>query len=463
MLIDNKCFDKIDKCTFISMIDVIDIGIHIVDSEGKTLFYNKAAESIDGLSKDVLMSKSMYELVNEGIFSSSVALEAIKERKTIKTIQRVNGRLIYSIGNPIFADGLISYVVVNFRDIEVLENMSKQLIELRKENKKITERLSKFSIEYLSTDQILSRSKEMKKVVRLAEKVAGVESNVLIEGESGVGKSMLARHIHQASERKNNSFIKLDCSAIPETLIESELFGYEEGSFTGAVKGGKKGLVLAANSGTLFLDEISELPLSSQSKLLSLIQDRQIQPIGSTKKIEVDVRIISATNQDLKKLVDEGKFRGDLYYRLKVIPIKIPPLRERKGDIVPLIRLFVTRLNTYYGLKKEISPSAIKVLLNYTWPGNVRELENVMERLLVTTEEERIRLDDVLTCINIPSNLEFSKEKTHKERVIDYEIKLINEYISKFNTIRDMAKYGGIDESTLRKKMERYGIKTETE
>ena len=207
MFIENKCLDKIDKCTFISMIDVIDIGIHIVDSEGKTLFYNKAAESIDGLSKDALMSKSMYELVNEGIFSSSAALEAIKERKTIKTIQRVNGRLIYSIGNPIFAEGLLSYVVVNLRDIQVLENMSKQLIELRKENNKITERLSKFSIENLSTDQILSRSKEMKKVVKLAEKIAGVKSNVLIEGESGVGKSMLARHIHQASERKNNSFI----------------------------------------------------------------------------------------------------------------------------------------------------------------------------------------------------------------------------------------------------------------
>lgn len=461
MLGDINCFNKLDRCTFIAVIDEIDIGIHIVDKDGITICYNKAAESIDGLRKEDIIGRSMHDLVTEGVFSRSVALEAIEEGKIVKTTQRVNGRLIYSIGSPIFESGILTSVVVYSRDIEVLETMSRQLAELRKENKRIAEQLSEYSIEYLSSDQILSRSKEMKLVVKLAEKIAAVESTVLIEGESGVGKSMLARHIHQNSGRKNNPFVKLDCSSIPETLIESELFGYEEGSFTGAVKGGKKGLVLTADKGTLFLDEIGELPMASQSKLLSLLQYKQIQPVGSTEKIDVDVRIISATNQDLKKLVEGGKFREDLYYRLQVIPIEIPPLRKRKGDIVPLLRLFVTRLNSFYGLSKEISPSGIKMLLDYPWPGNVRELENAIERLMVTSEEDVIGVKDVFNCIGSSETLQVDENTSHKDKVIEYEKRLINDYGSRFKTIRDMAKYAGMDESTLRKKIERYGIRFE--
>lgn len=443
---------------FEKVMDDVEVGIHIVDKKGMTLFYNKAAEKIDGIEKQDIVGKNMRDLVEKGIFSESVALDVIEQGKPVKITQKVNNRLIYAIGKPVFESGELTKVIVYCRDIEILESMSRQLAELRKENARITRDLSKYSAEYLSSNQILNRSKEMDTILKLADKVANVDSTILIEGESGVGKSMLAKYIHENSSRRDKPFIKVDCSSIPETLIESELFGYEEGSFTGALKGGKKGLIQYAHTGTLFLDEIGELPLSSQVKLLSLIQSKQIQPIGAHENIDVDVRIISATNQNLKELIQRGKFREDLYYRLQVVPILIPPLRERNADIIPLIKLFLSRLNSYYDLNKDISPSGLRCLLDYSWPGNVRELENTIERLIVTSDSEIIDCDDVHHGLRTDGKIN-DTNLSHKENMEEYEKKLILSYASNYNTIRDMAKYANIDESTLRKKMKRYGIK----
>ncbi len=449
--------ENINPDFFIKILDDVEVGIHIVDKNGLTLFYNEAAEKIDGIRKEDILGKNMHDLVEKGIFSESVALDVIEQGKSIKITQKVNNRLIYATGKPVFESGELDKVIVYCRDIEILESMSKQLSELRKENERITRDLSKYSAEYLSSNQILNRSKEMDNILKLADKVAYVDSTILIEGESGVGKSMLAKYIHENSTRRDKPFIRVDCSSIPETLIESELFGYEEGSFTGALKGGKKGLIQYADKGTLFLDEIGELPLSSQVKLLSLIQSKQIQPIGAHENMEVDVRIISATNQNLRELIEKGKFREDLYYRLQVVPILIPPLRERNADIVPLIKLFLSRLNSYYDLNKNISPSGLRCLLEYSWPGNVRELENTIERLIVTSDSEIIDCDDVQHSLNTDGKIN-DINLSHKETMEEYEKKLIHSYASNYSTIRDMAKYAKIDESTLRKKIKRYGI-----
>ena len=321
----------------------------------------------------------------------------------------------------------------------------------------MTRELSKYKAEYLSQNQILSKTKKMNRIVELADRISGVDSTVLLEGESGVGKTMFARYIHDRSDRNNKPFIKVDCSSILETLIESELFGYEEGSFTGSIKGGKDGFVIAANRGTLFLDEIGELPLSSQVKLLSLLQDKKINPVGSTKWKDVDIRIISATNQNLEELIEKGKFREDLYYRLKVIPITIPPLRERKADIVPLIKSVVSRFNLYYDMEKTITPTGIAILLDYTWPGNVRELENVIERLMVTTKENQISEDEIKFCL-ASRNEKFKKAKSYKKKVDDFEIQLIKSYSSQADSIKEISKIANINESTLRKKIKKYGL-----
>ncbi|NLY66039.1 MAG: sigma 54-interacting transcriptional regulator [Tissierellia bacterium] len=442
------------------LINNLDAGIHIIDKDGYTLFYNSVAEKIDGIKKSDIIGKNLKDFVEKGVFSRSIGLIAIEKKEKIMMTQVVNGRLVLSAGIPIFDGGKLSKVIVIVRDIDRLEKLEQQLNVLKRENKRLAECLSSLSIKHLRNNQLIYRSKSMYNVVQLANRVAKVDSTVLIEGESGVGKGMIAKYIHENSHRSKYPFVKVECSSIPETLIESELFGYEEGAFTGALKGGKKGLAVSANKGTLFLDEIGEISLPMQVKLLSLIQDKKVQPVGSTKKESVDIRIIAATNKNLYNMVKEGKFREDLYYRLCVIPVKIPPLRQRKGDIVPLTKLFLDKLNSYYGLNKSISPKAMKVLLDYNWPGNVRELENIIERLVVTVEGDIIEEKDVLDNLNREHIVE-GKGLTFREQILNFEKKLILNYMQRSKSVKEMAKLAGINESTLRKKAKRLGIELE--
>jgi transcriptional regulator with PAS, ATPase and Fis domain len=220
--------------------------------------------------------------------------------------------------------------------------------------------------------------------------VAPVDITILISGESGVGKEVVAREIVHHSNRSKKPFVHINCGAIPENLLESELFGYEGGAFSGAIKGGKVGLFEIANHGTIFLDEVSEMPLALQVKLLSFLQDHTIRRVGSTNFIDLNVRVIAATNRNLESLVEQGLFRHDLYYRLNVVPIVIPALRQRKDDIAPLTHAFLKKFNKKYSLNKKIDLRAMRVLENYEWPGNVRQLENIIERLVVMTEGSNI-------------------------------------------------------------------------
>ena len=313
---------------------------------------------------------------------------------------------------------------------------------------------------------VVAASESMRRVLDLAEAVAQTSSTVLITGESGVGKEVIARYIHNKSQRADRSFVSINSSAIPESLLESELFGYVEGAFTGAVKN-KLGLFEEANGGTLFFDEVGELPFSTQAKLLRALQEGEIRHIGSTRNIKVDVRIIAATNQNLHVLVNDGKFREDLYYRLNVIPINIPPLRERKEDIIPLINMFVDKYSIR--MKKfvrEFNSDAIYIMMQYDWPGNVRELENIIERIIAICKGENITAEDVHKVFKLDKNIggdvkikRIGKTKDTNNYKIDEGARVLNALKETNWNHQKAAERLGISRTTLWRKIKKYGLK----
>jgi transcriptional regulator with PAS, ATPase and Fis domain len=299
----------------------------------------------------------------------------------------------------------------------------------------------------------------MRAVVSLTEKLAANDSTVLILGESGVGKGVIADLIHTVSRRSDNHKVSINCGAIPELLLESELFGYVKGAFTGANREGKIGLIEAAEGGTVILDEIGELPLSLQPKLLTFLETGEISKVGSTETKKVDSRIIAVTNKHLETMVHEGKFREDLYYRLNVIPIVIPPLRERREDIVPLILLFLNKYNRKNGCDKTIAPELLEKMQTYDWPGNIRQLRNTIERLAILSADSKITISDL-------GNMELTNDTKAIAKEIDWPIDLgkitqdmeeeyIHKAMKKGGSIRETAKLLGITPSMLYRKMNR--------
>lgn len=455
-----------------AIMDVADIGIHITDGTGVTLKFNKSCELIDGTKSEDIIGKNMITLVKEGIYSESVAIECLKHKRTITKIQKVNDKYILAKGTPIFKDGKIFRSIVIAKDVTEVSNLKKTIGKIKYVNDIYEEELELLRKSQLDNRGMVNKSVKMKKIMDLATRVASVDSTILIQGESGVGKGLLAEIIVGNSPRVNKPFVKIDCGAIPENLLESELFGYKKGAFTGASNEGKIGLIELANNGTLFLDEIGDLPLSLQVKLLNVIQDKKIMPIGSNQPINVDIRIIVATNRDLKEMVKNKKFREDLYYRLNVIPITIPPLRERKEDIPDLILYLLNDYNKKFGFNKKIKPEVIRVLMKYDWPGNIRELQNIIERLIVISSDEEIEINDLkisgleflLEEINeyeVFNGLDDLKNINYKEIIENYEKEFLIKVMKKCNCTTEMANILKIDASTIRKKFKSWGIKLE--
>jgi transcriptional regulator with PAS, ATPase and Fis domain len=358
--------------------------------------------------------------------------------------------------NPILADdGVCNGFVADIQDITRIHELERQVNDLemlyRKEIGK-----SAVTEKYVFTDPNSRRLLE--KILQIAK----VDSTVLITGESGVGKEVVAEILCSQGNRASKPFMKINCGAIPETLIESELFGYEPGAFTGAGKRGKNGIIEAANHGTVFLDEISSLPIALQVKLLRVLQQQEIMRLGGVAPRKIDVRIIAATNRDLADMVRTGSFRLDLYYRLNVVPVFVPPLRDRKEDIPVLLHYFLNKYNARYNLSKSFGVSAIKQLLHYNWPGNVRELENVVERLVVTSSGDAIENLSEETLIGTripwfdPDGIDFSKN--YKDIVNNYEAVLLRKALERYGTTRKMSAALGLDQSTIVKKMLRLGI-----
>lgn len=375
------------------LLDSFNEGMYLTNADGLTIMANKAFGKMTGIDVNRLVGRYMEDIVAEGILAKTITSEVVEtgEEKTIEQFAE-NGTRVIITGKPIRDDkGKVLYVLTVVRDMAAIDNLRLEACRLRRVVKEYKEQLDvkNHGVKFVAT------SEAFKKAINLAHKVSSIDSTVLILGESGTGKEIIAREIHEFSQRSENLLIKVNCGAIPENLLESELFGYEKGAFTGASSSGYVGVFEAANKGTVFLDEIGELPLSLQVKLLGVLQEKVITRLGSTKPISVDVRIIAATNVNLEKLVQEGRFRKDLYFRLNVVQICTPTLRQRKEGIPALVDFFVTKINRQYGLNKKVHPDVISAFLEYDWPGNVRELENVVERLMVTTDNDEIVVSDL--------------------------------------------------------------------
>lgn len=377
-------------------------GIYITDGKGKTLRVNQAYERITGLRRKELLGKNMKEIVNKGFLSESITFK-IKESRIPMTIsQKINGgKEILVSGTPVFNDkGDLHRVVSNVRDMTELNNFRRQLKKSRELASQYEYELKELRASQWVRTQLIYSSKKMEETIELALRVARVDSTVLIKGESGAGKEIIANIIHKQSHRsETGSFIKINCGAIPGQLLESELFGYEEGAFTGAKRLGKPGMFELANNGTLFLDEIGDLPHELQVKLLRVLQFKEIIRVGGVKTQKINIRLITATSKNLEELLKKGEFRNDLYYRLNVVPITAPALRERPDDILPLVVFYLDQFNKKYDYSKSFSSEAIEVLTSYQWPGNVRELVNLIERLVVTTR------GDIISVADLPSSI----------------------------------------------------------
>lgn len=432
-------------------------GIHILDKDGTTLYINKACTRIEGITEDEAKHKNIRQLVEEGVYSESVTLIVLETNAPATIIQTAkNGSEILVTGTPIYKDGEIDKIIVNSRDITELNALKKE-VQLREEqSRKYEEELELYRREYMQPPLMISKNPGMQKLLKLASAVSDVDSTVLLTGESGVGKGLISRYIHSCSNRSKGPFIKIDCGTIPETLFESEIFGYEKGAFTGAEKTGKIGLLELANGGTVFLDEIGEMPLSMQPKILRAIQDRQIRRVGGEDLRNLDVRIIAATNIDIEKMVEEKLFREDLYYRLNVVPIHIPPLRERPEDILPLVNGMMETINKKYGWNKKIDVAVIKRMILYPWPGNVRELENLIERLMVSTEETTVTLEDLPVEMLQTQWQGHEEGLDYKEVMARFEYDLIKNVVKRKGSIVEAAKEIGVDVTTIRRKLKRH-------
>lgn len=451
--------EKLSDGELLPILNSIKDAVFIDSSEGYSLWCNDACRELYKVNPDEIYGVHISELEKSGVFTPSVA-KVVMEKGEEATIIHENkeGKKILSTGTPIFDEnGKLSKIVTTSRDITELTSLQNQLEFVQKTLKEIK------SMESSAMDSLVASSRSMRSVLQLVERLASVDSTVLITGESGVGKGVIARLLHEAGARKDFPFITVNCGAIPENLIESELFGYERGAFTGSRTEGKKGLFEAAQKGTIFLDEISELPLNLQVKLLQVIQDREFTRVGGVDKIPVDVRIISATNKELLQLVRAGNFREDLYYRLNVVPINVPPLRERPEDILPLIQSNLEKYNRQLGENKSMDPTALSVLLRYPWPGNVRELQNIIERLILTTKEERITEENLPVFIRTSAQqqpIQKTGELSLSEELEQAEKEILSRALAEHKSTRAIAKALKISQPTVVRKLHKYGLST---
>lgn len=420
--------------------DNVENGIYIVDGQGVTVGVNQTFERMSGISHQELVGRSLYDMVGPGnLFSGSASL-IVLERKApaTATYSTATNRKLLVKGQPIFDDrGKIRYVINTIWDLTVVHYHSRIDADTARDH-------------LLQEEDIITCSLAMTRAIDLALRVASTDSTILLGGESGVGKSLIARMIHRTSDRKEKPFLQINCGAIPESLIEAELFGYEGGSFTGADRRGRPGLFESATGGTIFLDEVSELPLHLQSKLLGVIQDKEFLRVGGRTPTRVDVRLIAASNKDLAILVNDGKFRDDLYYRLNVVPLHLPALRQRREDIPLLIRYFADRYNRKYQTYKEFAPALVDELRQRPWRGNIRELENLVERLIVTSPVDTITGSEAALVggSEIPAG-----SGSLQQRLQAHERQLLLQALQQHRTTRRVAAALGISQATAARKL----------
>jgi PAS domain S-box-containing protein len=441
-----------------SIMDVLNDGIYITDRLGQTLTVNRMYEELTGLKRADLIGRMVQDLVKEGKFDVVLNPEIVKTAMPKTVIQTTKvGKKVVLNGYPVFnAAGNVALVVTFVRDITSLSKIKEQLAY----QQELLERLSEgefFPRGERSQQRFVFASRPMQNLLGLVGSLAKTDATVLLLGETGVGKDVLARHIHEKSLRADQAFFKVDCAAIPPNLVESELFGYDPGAFSGASIKGKPGFFEIAHKGTLFLDEIAELSLGMQGKLLRILQDREILRIGSTRVKKVDVRIIAATNRNLDEAVKEGTFRRDLFYRLQVAVVQVPPLRERKEDILPLVRHFLAIFNAKYRKNLALTKETEVVLQDYSWAGNVRELENLIHGLVIMLQKEWGEATDLPP--NMLPSVRTGQDKSLYEILSDMERELLRKALATFGSVSALAKHFNVDRTTIFRKLKKHGLR----
>ncbi|ADD03040.1 PAS modulated sigma54 specific transcriptional regulator, Fis family [Thermoanaerobacter italicus Ab9] len=421
-------------------------GLIVTDENGAIMIFNKAAESITGINMDQAIGKKIQEVVQD--IKIADVLKTGKEEMNKKL--KIGTNVVLTNITPICTDQKIEGAVIVFYDFPQIEYLENEL----KRNRKLDK----------AFDIIIGNSGKLKDALTIASKAAETDSTVLIRGESGTGKELVANAIHYASKRKDKPFIRVNCAAIPVTLLESELFGHERGAFTGAVTQ-KIGKFELADGGTIFLDEIGDIPPEIQIKLLRVIQEKEFERVGGIKTIKVDVRIIAATNKDLEKAIKEGTFREDLYYRLNVIPVILPPLRERRGDIPLLVEHFIEKLNKKLNKNvKKVTKKAMQALIYYDWPGNIRELENIIERCITLSDNDYIDYKDLPHYIRNESavisddDIIYLGENNELLTMEEYERKIIKAALQRYKSFNKAGKVLGLTHKTIAAKARKFGL-----
>lgn len=457
-------------------------GIFITDKHAVPLWCNRSYEVISGLTAQQVLGIPMMDLEKQGVVSKSATLMALEQGKAVTVEQAfTTGKRAVVTSTPIYdTQDQILMVVTNVRDISELIALQETLDNQRQLSARYEREIDLIRTQLMNTPEMVAEDPATLNLLRVVGRAALLDTVVLIQGETGVGKERIASYIHERSPRARKNFIRVNCGAIPENLAESELFGYERGAFTGANREGKAGLFEVANEGTIFLDEVGELSLAIQTKLLRVLQEKELTRVGGSKPVKLDVRIIAATNRDLQKCVAEGTFREDLYYRLSVFPVHVPPLRERRLDIPKLAANVINELNHNYENKKTISAGAEAVLLQYPWPGNVRELRNVMERAFIMSDGEKILAEDLAiggerdfaqaqaepSVRDLPSDQSQRKDPTAagpvlgegslQEQVERFEASLMAQALAAEGSLRGAARRLEMDPATLLRRKKKY-------
>ncbi|SHJ78473.1 PAS domain S-box-containing protein [Dethiosulfatibacter aminovorans DSM 17477] len=457
---DNNKTDH--ECLYKKILDNSYDEIFVVDVNDIIIYVNEASVKHYGLHPDEMIGKPVSEIANKGLwYPRNIHPYTYITKKGFTVEQKtVLGKTLVTTVVPVFDEnGDVDILVQNARDKTQLVDFESELSKIRKllENNSVQDNTidNKHSEEQ---NGIITYNNKIKKILKLAQKAVSAGSTLLILGESGTGKGMLAKAVYKNSNRSDRPFITINCAAIPENLLESELFGYEEGAFSGAVKSGKKGLIELANNGVLFLDEISETSLAIQAKLLHVLQDKTYYSVGGREVKHTNAIIIAASNKDIKEQVRQGYFREDLYYRLNVVEVELPPLRERREDLRPLTYFFINKFNEKYGYKKEICKECLELFDKYEWPGNVRELENFIERLIITSEDRIIERDDLpeffMDSIN---ELKYNESLGSLEKMVeDYQKKIVLDIYRKQKSIRKTAEALGVSKSKAARLINKY-------
>ncbi|SDP76403.1 sigma-54 interaction domain-containing protein [Desulforhopalus singaporensis] len=461
-----RSYQELNK-ELVALINSSHEGLCITDAKGKILRLNPTAERLNDIRSEDVIGKNIQQLVKNGLFEDSVTAKAIEKREIVNLLRTKNGRKIIITATPVFDDDIeLIRVVVSYRDVTEIDRLQSELEKKEALKDQFQHHITEIQQEEVLSDSIVAKSQCMVNVLKQTIKLSKVDSSVLILGESGVGKGLFADLIQQNSARSQKPMIKINCGAIPESLIEAELFGHEKGAFTGA-DSAKPGYLEMADGGILFLDEIAELPLSSQVKLLRFLEDGHSTRIGGTKSSKFNIRILAATHRNLEEMVEQGKFRLDLFYRLNVIPLRVPPLRDRKECILPLLYNFINHFGKKDGINKRLSRTAIDALLSYSYPGNVRELMNICERLVVMTESETIDLNDLpfkvvnnniaeINETSITGN--WSRGMTLQHALDNMEKAILTKSLTLFDNQKNIASSLGVNPSTISRKLIKYNL-----